>query len=305
MLRPASIGRRNSAGNVRLARRFALRSKSNFIPKNGTTLGKLGTLEAKLTTNMRQIKRCQALRYQVFYEEMNAIANSKATAKKRDVDIFDRVCDHVMVLDHEHKEKRVGRNRPKLVGTYRLLRQDVAEKYSGFYSSDEFDFSEMLDIHRDKKFLELGRSCVLSDYRGKHTIELLWAAIWRYVLDHKMDVMIGCASFPTTNPDEIADELSFLHHFVETPEEWQAKALPDLYVDMNRKAKEEINPKRALVKLPPLIKGYLRVGAFVGNGAIVDKQFGTTDVFMILPVANISERYIKYFGADAERHNAS
>ena len=307
-----TLGRLKSARARRIERRIALGGgqkrklgiRPNFLTlaKRGVTLGRLGSLEARLASNKGQIKRAQALRYFVFYEEMAAKADAKSAQKKRDMDRYDNVCDHVLVVDHATKEKRVGRSRPKLVGTYRLLRQEIAESKKGFYSQGEFDINPMLTTHPESYFLELGRSCVLADYRGKHTIELLWSAIWRYVLNHKVDVMFGCASFPTTNPEDIAQELAFLHHYIDRPKEWDVKAHEHLYVDMNMMAKEDIDPKRALAKLPPLIKGYIRIGAFVGNGAIVDHQFGTTDVFMILPIKNISEKYIKYFGAGGERH---
>ncbi len=154
------------------------------------------------------------------------------------------------------------------------------------------------------RFLELGRSCVLPPYRNKRTVELLWHGIWSYVRQNKFDVMIGCASLEGTDPNRLALPLSFLHHFARAGEDWRADALPHRRVDMNRMAKDAIDPKTALRELPPLIKGYLRLGAVVGNGAVIDHQFGTTDVLMILPVSAISARYIEHFGADATRHAA-
>ncbi|HEX7881251.1 MAG TPA: GNAT family N-acyltransferase, partial [Afipia sp.] len=153
-------------------------------------------------------------------------------------------------------------------------------------------------------FLELGRSCVLPPYRTKRTVELLWHGVWSYVRRHNLDVMIGCASFEGTNPDRLALPLSFLHHFAAAPEGWRASAHPSRRVEMNRIAKENIDTKAALRMLPPLIKGYLRVGAFVGDGAVVDHQFGTTDVLIVMPVSAISGRYLDHFGADATRHAA-
>jgi putative hemolysin len=154
------------------------------------------------------------------------------------------------------------------------------------------------------RFLELGRSCVLPPYRTKRTVELLWHGIWSYVRQNNFDVMIGCASLEGTDPDRLAVPLSFLHHFARAPEDWRASALPQRHVEMNRLPKDRINPKAALRELPPLIKGYLRLGAFVGDGAVIDRQFGTTDVLMIMPVSAISTRYIEHFGVDATRHAA-
>jgi putative hemolysin len=197
---------------------------------------------------------------------------------------------------------RIGR--PGVVGTYRLLRQDMAERHAGFYSAGEFDVAALLARHRGKKFLELGRSCVLPPYRNRRTVELLWHGIWSYVLLHRLDVMIGCASLEGIDPDRLAMPLSFLHHFARAAEDWRTRALPGRYVEMDRLARFAIDRKAALHALPPLIKGYLRLGAAVGDGAVLDHQFGTTDVFIVLPVAAISARYIGHFGEGAERHAA-
>jgi putative hemolysin len=191
-----------------------------------------------------------------------------------------------------------------VVGTYRLLRQSLAERHGGFYTAGEFDIDGLIARHPGAKFLELGRSCVLAPYRNRRTVELLWHGIWTYVLRRRHDVMIGCASLEGTDPGRLALPLSFLHHFAAAPEPWRARALADRRVEMNRMAKEAVDPKAALRELPPLIKGYLRLGAYVGDGAVIDYQFGTTDVLIVLPIAAINARYIGHFGADADRHAA-
>jgi putative hemolysin len=145
---------------------------------------------------------------------------------------------------------------------------------------------------------------VLPRYRNKRTVELLWHGIWAYVRRHQFDVMIGCASFEGTDPDRLALPLSFLHHFAAAPDNWRARPHASRRIDMNRMAKEAINPKVALRELPPLIKGYLRLGAYIGDGAVIDHQFGTTDVLIVMPVSAISARYIGHFGQDASRHAA-
>jgi putative hemolysin len=206
------------------------------------------------------------------------------------------------VIDHAAKPSMSGRL--PVVGTYRLLRQEVAERNGGFYTENEFDISSLTDRHAGLRFLELGRSCVLPRYRTKRTVELLWHGIWSYVRQHRLDVMIGCASFEGTDPDRLALPLSFLHHYAQAPAAWRASAHPSRRIEMNRMAKEAINPKAALHELPPLIKGYLRLGAFIGDGAVIDHQFGTTDVLIVMPVSAISARYIEHFGADASRHAA-
>ena len=271
--------------------------------RGGETLGRLGALEVRLAGKAADVRRAQKLRYQVFYQEMSAIADAATLIAQRDFDAFDSICDHLLVIDHAAREKRLP-HRPAVVGTYRLLRQDLAERHGGFYTAGEFDVDGLVERHPGMRFLELGRSCVLAPYRNKRTVELLWHGIWAYVLRNRDDVMIGCASLEGTDPSRLALPLAFLHHFAGAPEPWRAPALSQRRVDMNRMAKEAIDPRAALRELPPLIKGYLRLGAFVGDGAVIDYQFGTTDVLIVLPVSAINARYVQHFGADADRHAA-
>ena len=277
----------------------SLTSRSAIIAKSDhmLTLGRIGSLEVRLAGRKKDIKRAQRLRYQVFHEEMSAVPDLVSRIKRRDIDAFDKICDHLLVIDH-------ALAKPKVVGTYRLLRQDVAEAHGGFYTSNEFDIAPMLERHRGLRFLELGRSCVAKPYRDKRTVELLWHGIWAYVKRHKIDVMFGCASFDSTDVDALALPLSFLHHNAKAEDEFAAKALPRRAIAMNRIAAETINPKIALQALPPLIKGYLRLGAKIGDGAVIDHQFGTTDVLVILPVSTINPRYVDYYGVDATRYAA-
>jgi putative hemolysin len=266
------------------------------------SLGRIGPLEVRLAARPGDVKRAQKLRYKVFYRDGGAIADAATMLARRDKDAFDKVCDHLMVIDHAAKPSLSGKQ--PVVGTYRLLRQDIAEGHGGFYTENEFDIAGLMERHPSLRFLELGRSCVLPPYRTKRTVELLWHGVWTYVRRHKLDVMIGCASFEGTDPERLARPLSFLHHFARAPEEWRASAHASRRVDMNRMAKEAVDAKAALRELPPLIKGYLRLGAFVGDGAVIDHQFGTTDVLIVMPVAAISARYIDHFGVEATRHAA-
>jgi L-ornithine Nalpha-acyltransferase len=264
------------------------------------SLGRLGALEVRLARSAAEIRRAQKLRFDVFYREKSAVAVAAYLAR-RDVDLFDAACDHLLVLDHAAAGPGES---PAVAGTCRLLRQDVAERAGGFYSAGEFDVGALLARRRDLHFLELGRSCVLPPYRTKRTVELLWHGIWSYVLEHRSDVMIGCASLDGTDPDRLALPLAFLHHYARAPEPWRTSALPRRYVELNRMPKAAVSTKAALALLPPLIKGYLRLGAVVGDGAVVDRQFATTDVLIILPVSAIKSRYVDHFGPRAERHAA-
>ncbi|WP_244327990.1 GNAT family N-acetyltransferase [Roseibium sp. RKSG952] len=295
-----------------MARPFPLTAgrAANADPEHGPasarhSLGRIGPLEVRLARNFKEIKKAQRLRYQVFYQEMSAIADAHTLATQRDIDPFDTICDHMLVIDHSSlKRNKLGRLKPEIVGTYRLLRQDVANRHDGFYTAGEYNIQPLITANPDKKFVELGRSCVLKPYRNKRTVELLWHGIWSYILMHNIDVMIGCASIPGTNPDTLATQLSFLHANALAPEEWRVSALPELFVKMDRIAPQELNAKEALRSLPPLIKGYLRLGAYIGDGAVIDHQFGTTDVLIILPVSALNSRYVNYYGADASRYSS-
>lgn len=270
----------------------------------GPTLGRIGSLEVRLATRPKEIRRAQRLRFKVFYEEGSALPRGASLLSRRDSDLYDAFCDHILVLDHDVPARPFRPAKPKVVGTYRLLRQDRAEQGFGFYSAGEYDIAPLLDAHPELRFLELGRSCVLKPWRTRRTVELLWHGVWTYVLHHRADVMLGCASLDGTDPDRLALPLSFLHHYARAPEPWRARALPGRRVDMNRISREAVDPKAALAALPPLIKGYLRVGATFGDGAVIDRQFGTTDVFVVLPVSAISQRYVDHFGPGATRHAA-
>ena len=268
-------------------------------------LGRMGSLEVRLARSAAEVRAAQALRYRIFYGEMQATADPRTFFRRRDADAFDRYCDHLLVVDHADVEvRRFRRARPRIVGTYRLLRQEVATRHGGFYTAGEFAIEPLIARHPGLEFLELGRSCVMKPYRSKRTVELLWQGIWAYVLNHGIDAMIGCASFEGTDPDTLALPLSFLHHHASVDGDWQVEARPERTVSMNRLPIEAVDMKSALAAMPPLIKGYLRLGAMIGRGAVVDRPFGTTDVMIVLPVERISERYVRYYGADAGRYAA-
>ena len=266
---------------------------------NEGLFGRIGTLETRLARNEREIDAAQSVRYRVFVEEMKARLPAEAMRRKRDIDAWDSVCDHLLVLDKAIE----GDSEDQIVGTYRLLRQEIALANNGFYSASEFDIVGLVARHPGKRFMELGRSCVLPEYRTKRTVELLWQGNWAYAVKHRMDAMIGCASFPGVQPEAHALALSFLHHNCVAKGEWEASALPELYHEMDLVPAEALNARKALNAMPPLIKGYMRLGAMFGSGAVVDHAFNTTDVLVVLPVSSIAGRYISYYGGEAERIN--
>jgi putative hemolysin len=266
------------------------------------SLGRLGTLEVRLAADRREVRKAQRLRYRVFYEEGGAIPDPRTALTRRDADRYDKFCDHLIVIDHAARMRK-GRVRPKIVGAYRLLRDEMAARAGGYYSAGEYDIAPLLDRHPGKRILELGRSCVLASHRGKRTLELLWRGLLAYVRAHRIDVMIGCASFPGACPADHAEALSYLAHFACADGPWRVRARRELYVPMAMLPREATDEKRARAALAPLVKGYLRLGARFGDGAVIDGKFNTTDVFVVMPVAAIGDRYLAFFGADA-RHAA-
>jgi L-ornithine Nalpha-acyltransferase len=245
---------------------------------------RLSDLQIGIAQTPQEVQAAQRLRYQVFHEELGAKSNSPA---RLDTDPYDDFCDHLKVTKSGSDE---------LIGTYRLLRQSVAAKNIGFYSQNEFDIEPLLQRKADLSFLELSRSCVLKPFRGKAVLELLWQGIWDYVRANNVDVMLGCASFPGTNIVAHAEALSFLAQHASAPPEWQVRAHDKNYALMNTIPQAEINKRRALLSLPALIKAYLRLGCYIGDGAVIDYDFNTIDVFIILPVANINPKYFGYYG---------
>lgn len=266
-------------------------------PSAGGLLGRIGTLETRLARSAAEIEAAQRLRFEVFVEEMGARLSPAAMQARRDSDGWDAICDHLLVVDSALE----GDPEDRIVGTYRLLRQEVAERNGGFYSAHEFDIAPLLARHAGKRFMELGRSCVLPQYRTRRTVELLWQGNWAYALKHGIDAMFGCASFPGAQPEAHALALSFLHHHAQAKDEWAVSALPALHRSMDMMPPEALDARRALAVMPPLVKGYLRLGAMVGEGAVIDRAFNTTDVLVVLPIAAISGRYVNYYGTDAGR----
>ena len=250
-----------------------------------------GDLHLRLAENADEVMAAQALRYRVFYEGMAAKPTPEMAAVKRDFDSFDDFCDHLLVLDLDR-----GEGPEAVIGTYRVMGRAAATRRGQFYSADEYDIGNLLAYPGE--ILELGRSCIDADYRGGTAMQLMWRGIADYILAFNIEIMFGCASLPGTDPDELALPLSYLHHHHLAPPALRAHALAGRYVPMNRMPPEEIRPRRALHQLPPLIKGYLRLGGFVGDGAVVDYEFGTTDVCIVVKTDQVTDRYYRHYTRD-------
>jgi putative hemolysin len=249
---------------------------------------RLGNLGVRLAESLREIDAAQALRYRVFYEEMGAKADERIARTKRDIDDFDEVCDHLLVIDYGR-----GGGRDAVVGTYRLIRREAAARRGRFYSAGEYDISRI--VAWPGEVLELGRSCVDVGYRARSTMQLLWRGIAAYMFHHEIELMFGCASLPGTDPKALALPLSFLHYHHLAPPALRPRALDDLYVGMKLLEPDSVDPARALAVLPPLVKGYLRLGGFVGDGAVIDRQFNTTDVCVVVKTDLVADKYYKHY----------
>lgn len=253
-----------------------------------------GDLEVRLALDGAEVRAAQRLRYDVFYQEGQATPDVMARKDWRDADRFDDWCDHLIVVDH------AAAAREAIVGTYRLIDTGAARRAGGFYSAGEFDLADLLALRRSDgtlpNLLELGRSCVAPAYRTSAAIMLLWRGIASYLKTADVDHMFGCASFPGVDPDAIAVELSYLLRHHRSPV--RVRARPERHVEMERLGHHPLDERRAWRGLPPLVRGYVQAGASVGDGAVIDAQFGTVDVFMLIATAAIGDRYRSRFSPD-------
>ncbi|WP_158743756.1 GNAT family N-acetyltransferase [Acidisphaera sp. L21] len=257
---------------------------------NRSSFGELraGHLGLRIATTPDEIDAVQALRYRVFYDEMGAEPDAAAVLSRRDCDAYDAVADHLIVVDHDVSDGPDG-----VVGTYRMVQREGAAIVGRFYSAAEYDIAPLLSF--PGRILELGRSCVDVRYRGRAVMQLLWRGIAAYIFANEVDLMFGCASLNGTDPDAIAAELTFLQHNHLAPPALRPRAVPSRYVDMRRLPPEQIDARRVLTTLPPLVKGYLRLGGMVGDGAVIDDQFNTIDVAIVVKTDLVTGKYIDHY----------
>ena len=249
-----------------------------------------GNLEVRLAENSLEIDAAQSLRYKVFFEEMQAKPSSEQKKSKRDIDEFDHYFDHILVVDHN----KSGKIYDKVVGTYRLNRGNYKDKKNFFYTSGEYDLSKLINL--EGNILELGRSCVDIKYRDGKTMQLLWAFIAQYVIKHNIEIMFGCASFPGIEVHNHKSALAYLYQKYLAPVHIRPVAVKSRYIKMkDDNLTNDSNFRKFLSSIPPLIKGYIRLGAFVGDGAVIDYDFNTIDVCIVLPTKKVAARYMDHF----------
>lgn len=280
----ARVGAAAQKTQIRVTFGFMSPLDGSLADTNKNTNG----IHVRLAATSQEIEAAQRLRYKVFYEEWGAIPTPEMVAEKREIETFDQIMDHIIVVDPSR-----GAGSESIVGTYRLLRDEIARQHGKFYTSQEFDISTFMSS--GARLLEMGRSCVLPEYRTMPVLQLLWQGIADYVAEHKIELMFGCASFRGIDVQAVAEPLSYLYHFHLSPENLRPRALDDVYVNMNILPKKDINPRRAIHALEPLIKGYLRAGATIGDGAYIDRQFNSIDVCIVLPTHLVTSKYMRHY----------
>lgn len=280
----------------------AISAETAHLAENGPVLATHGDLCVRLAVKKREIKAAQALRYRIFYKGMGAQAKWRHKLSQRDADRFDSLCDHLLLTTRakidDAPKKTVLKTGETVVGCYRVLRRAVAESQSGFYSAAEYDLGPLLNgIGRGLNILELGRSCIAPEFRSGRGISLLWRGLGQMIEQYDIDAMMGCASFSGADPHALALPLSYLYHKHRADGLWAVRAHSRHFVDMNLLPFDEIDEKAALRALPPVLRGYIRSGAMIGDGAVIDRQFNTVDVFVLMPVSDLSDRVRNRYAA--------
>ena len=239
----------------------------------------------KLAEGADEVRSAQRLRYQVFVEEMGCRLPASHD-EGLDVDPFDPLCDHIIIIDKRTNET---------IGTYRLLRRSRLGAQGRFYAEGEFDIASIRALPGE--ILELGRSCVHKDYRRQAILNSLWVQIAAYIKEHRVTYLFGCSSVYTTQPQEVSRYYDLLSRRYGAPDAArvrpvQGREVPGLTLGTLKHDEE----KEVLLKLPALIRSYLKLGARVCGPPALDKEFGTVDFFILLSVAEISRTYLQRLG---------
>ncbi|MDC0456552.1 GNAT family N-acetyltransferase [Alphaproteobacteria bacterium] len=249
-----------------------------------------GNFTIKLVEKKSELKKAQALRYSIFYKEKKAKPSIPKKILALDYDKVDKFADHLIIID---KGSTAPKNR--IVGTYRLVRGNMSNNFGGFYTSSEFNLSKILNAYKNSQILELGRSCVHKDYRNGTVMNLLWKAIAEYVKLYDINIILGCVSFSGTDIMKFSNELLYLRENFSLPDDLSVESLDDNVYPVYRKTITNINNLKTFAKLPPLLKGYLRVGGKVSDSFYVDYSFNTIDLCVVVKTDNIDKKYKKKF----------
>jgi putative hemolysin len=251
----------------------------------------IGDFEVRLAETQDEVIEAQRLRYVSFFKDKGLKGSPQEEKEERQQDIFDTYSDHLIV---------VYRPTGDLVGTYRLLRHAQAQKYGSFYTESEFDLSQLLRPDVASGCLELSRACVARSKRVKPVLQLLWRGLSEYIRHWNIKLLFGCGSFDGTDPQVFSQGLSYLYYNHLAPKDFRPRAIESHYQSMKLLPREEIDTNRALQEIPSLLRGYVRLGGFVGDGIFIDEAFATTDVCIIVHVEKMVERYADYYGIETE-----
>lgn len=252
-----------------------------------------GRFTVRLAECEADVAAAQRLRYRVFVEEMGAHASEAEHAARREEDEFDPYFDHLLLID---EEAPAADPLDRVVGVYRLMTGAMARRGIGFYGASEYDLSKLVAYPRET--LELGRSCVSAEHRGGAGMHLLWTGLGKYVAERGVEIMFGVASFHGADVTPLAQPLSYLHWNHLAPEDLRVRALPQFFERMDLLPAEAVNKVEALRRIPALIKAYLRLGGFVGEGAYVDRDFNTVDVCLLMDTSRMVQRYRAFYSRE-------
>ncbi len=252
---------------------------------------KVRDYEVRLTRNKEERRQVRQLRYNVFVEEEGAGATEEQKNLREEYDSYDRFAEYMAVFHNG-----------KIVGTYRIIDRNAAEKMGGFYTESEFNISKIKRYSGN--IAEMSRACVAKEYRENALVmRMLWAGLGEYVVRRKIMILFGVASWVGTKPVESAQAISYLYYNCLSPLNLRATVLSENFAEgvnpklsrMNILPREFIDENDARHQMTPLIKGYLRLGATFGKGVFIDKPFNSYDVFVMLQTKKIDAAYQKHF----------
>ncbi|WP_406870298.1 GNAT family N-acyltransferase [Thioclava sp. 'Guangxiensis'] len=244
-------------------------------------------LEVRLAASEEDLLASQRLRYQVFVTELGGGGAMVNHAAQLECDAFDPVYDHLLLVDPAIDPETLSH----VVGVYRLLHSDRAAAFGRYYCDEEYDLGPLKALNRP--MLELGRSCVHPDHRGGAAMFLLWNGLADYVLTNRIEILFGVASFHGTDLQALKMPLAWLHHHHRAPDALRARAR--VFQPMDLVPPEALDRRAAMAAMPNLIKSYLKLGGFVGEGAFIDHDFNTTDVLVMMDTTAMSAKHRSFY----------
>jgi len=231
-------------------------------------------LSVRLAENQDEVLAAQKLRWRVFADEMGANLPSRTPGV--DQDIYDPYCEHLIVREE---------NSDRVVGTYRILSPEGARRVGGYYSQSEFDLTRL--GHLLPRAVEIGRSCIDADFRTGAVIALLWGGLARYMQQNGHEYLMGCASIGMKDGGHNA--VGIYNALAEHMAPLEYRVFPRCPLPLDR-----IEPA-ATPEVPPLLKGYMRAGAWICGEPAWDPDFNTADLLLLMPMSRVDSRYSRHF----------